>query len=165
MPAPWIVLYLTMAAALTVAAGWQWGLGGAGLALSVLTSAGVGYLARTRLEPGSSTLLADDDLSTSPPLSEPDSETVEGSQLRASQELAQRHARELALTQRIVDLAQGASSLSQAMHRIGEAHARPHAPQCDALAAVSTQAAAHTTRPGVHSHRPLTHCCPAPQAR
>ena len=121
MPAPWIVLYLTMAAALTVAAGWQWGLGGAGLALSVLTSAGVGYLARTRLEPGSSTLLADDDLSTSPPLSEPDSETVEGSQLRASQELAQRHARELALTQRIVDLAQGASSLSQAMHRIGDA--------------------------------------------
>ena len=67
MPAPWIVLYITSSAAMTLAAGWQWGLGGAGLALSVLTSAGIGYLARSRLAPSVGT----DEGSTLPPDSLP----------------------------------------------------------------------------------------------
>ena len=117
MPAPWIVLYITSSAALTLAAGWQWGLGGAGLALSVLTSAGIGYLARSRLAPSVGT----DEGSTLPPDSLPSEGAATTLANQQAQELAQHQARLLALSQRIVDLAQGTTSLSQAMHRIGEA--------------------------------------------
>ena len=116
MPAPWIVLYLMTAAALTTAAGWQWGLGGAGLALSMLTSAGVGYLARTRLETTQAT--SSPDTLDAPTTAVPDTQLPT---IQAEPGDEQRQARLLALSQRIVDLAQGTTSLSQAMHRIGEA--------------------------------------------
>jgi PAS domain S-box-containing protein len=115
MPTPWIVLYLTMAAALTVGAGWQWGLGGAGLTLSLMTAVAIGYLARTRLEPPVDSLPL---TSTPPDTITPTAPVREATEQAAA---AQHQARLMALTQRIVDLAQGAGSLAQAMHRIGEA--------------------------------------------
>ncbi|RZI81566.1 MAG: response regulator, partial [Rubrivivax sp.] len=96
----------------TTAAALGWGWSGLGLAAAGLASAGMGYMARRQREPASAAPV------TSPPVQEtiiaPDRADKLSSQDNADA------SRWLALSQEIAEAAHGASSLAQALQRVGQ---------------------------------------------
>ncbi|WP_290873007.1 response regulator, partial [Aquabacterium sp.] len=95
-------------------AGWRWGLSGLGLAMSGFAAAGIGYLARQRMEPA-----ADQPSTTTPPLpTQPHTAPPEEvHQAWRNQEQADL----LQLSRQIAEAAHAAQSLPQALHRVGQA--------------------------------------------
>jgi len=173
MRTPWKALTLMLALAALSAAGFVWGPAGAGLALAVLASSGIGYLASRRREPGngttmrtapapasqfpSSSQLSPSSLPTTVPETPANAAPAAAASARRSpthahavvsaakeerhgrdgtpttvpqmdasdnieaQQRAERQAGLLALVRQIAGEAHGATTLAQAMHRVGEA--------------------------------------------
>ncbi len=114
MRTPWIMLLLCAAGAVALAAFWFDGMGGLGLALSAMASAGIGYSARQRFSP------APDQPSTTHPPETTLPEPASPDELARAQ-LAERQAQLLALSVSIAEAAHSAGSLAQALNRVGEA--------------------------------------------
>ncbi len=168
MRTPWKALTLMLALAALSAAGFVWGPAGAGLALAVLASSGIGYLASRRRETRNSASMrtapapASQFPSSSPSVPTTVPEAPNGPQAAAAParrppagahaavpvtkemradhdrtpttvpqldatdniealQRAERQAGLLALVRQIAEDARGASTLAQAMHRVGEA--------------------------------------------
>ena len=116
MRTPWKALILMSALTTLVVAGFIWGPAGAGLVLATVASGSIGYLARQRQTPSHdappTTTQPAPPSTTPPPLA---SDAVE------SADVAARHRQHLELTRTIADAARGATSLAQAMQRVGQA--------------------------------------------
>nr|WP_315197612.1 response regulator [uncultured Aquabacterium sp.] len=122
MRTPWKALFFMMALAALSAAGFMWGPAGAGLALAIFASGSIGYLARQRtapvaeLGPPMTTVPA----STAPPSSPQSAALTDALETEASL-AASRHAQHLQLIRQVAESARSASSLAQALQRVGEA--------------------------------------------
>ncbi len=114
MRTPWMLLLTCTAGLIALAAFWLNGVGGLGLALSALASAGIGYAARQRLEP------APDQPQTTRPHEPTVPGTADNDELTQSQRAGEQE-RLLTLSLAIAEAAHGAPSLAQALNRVGEA--------------------------------------------
>ena len=108
---PWTLFFGLGALAMTTAAAWLWGWAGLGLALSGWASAGIGYLARQRIEPA-----PDQPGSTRPP----DNTLVMSTEEDLARERLAATEHWLTLSRDIADAAQTAPNLAQALQRVGQ---------------------------------------------
>jgi len=128
---PWTLIVLILAVTASAAAGWIWGLSGLGLALTGMASAGIGFMARQRLDPA-----GDQPSSTRPPELPTHAPTVAPSEpptlplheplaqpaaQPATQPAAEAPDRSLQLSRRMAEAAHTSQTLAQALHRVGEA--------------------------------------------
>jgi two-component system sensor histidine kinase/response regulator len=117
---PWKVITLALAVAVIAFAALTWGLSGLGLALTGVASAGIGFMARRRLEPA-----GDQPSSTHPP--EPDTSFLQGQPTQpfvSMQGLVLPEpdtSAQLDLSRRLAEAAHTAPNLAQALQRVGEA--------------------------------------------
>jgi PAS domain S-box-containing protein len=115
MLTPRKALFLALAAAAVLAAGVVWGQGGAGVALAILASGSIGYLARQRAAP---VMELGPILTTQPSPSTASSQPVDADETPIQ---PPRHEEHLLRIRQIAEEARSAATLTQALQRVGEA--------------------------------------------